>query len=251
MTYVYLGNNLVGLKALQWLVAQRHPPSGLVVHPVERGKYRDEIVASAGLPDGDVLEAPDLRTRRGLEWLAARQPDWLISVYFGYVLRRDILAAPKNGAVNLHPALLPYNRGAHPNVWSIVDGTPAGVTLHFIDEGIDTGDIIAQREVPSQVTDTGASLYARLEEAALALFMETWPAIYANALRGRPQSSGGTFHPVAGLERIDRIKPDQVMAAGDLINILRARTFPPYKGAYLDLGDRRVYLRLELVEERA
>lgn len=249
MTYVYLANGRLGLEVLRWLVEQGDSPAGLVVHPPERRKFGSEILSVAGLPSEHVIEGPALRTTEGLAWLKAHEPKWLVSVLFGYILSPNVLAVPTCGAVNLHPAFLPHNRGAYPNVWSIVDRTPAGVTLHFIAPGVDTGDIIAQREVPVRPTDTGASLYGRLEEAALSLFQETWPGIVANSVQRNPQPEGGTSHRVADVERIDCVDPDQQVRAGDLIDILRARTFPPYKGAYLNLSGRKVYLRLELTED--
>lgn len=249
MNYVYLANNRVGAEIIRWLVDQGHPPVGVVVHPADRSKHRAKIMEAAGLTHEHILEAPALHTQTGVEWLELHEPDWLVSVSFGYLLKANVLAIPKHGAVNLHPALLPYNRGAYPNVWSIVEHTPAGVTMHFIDPGVDTGDIISQREVPVLPTDTGATLYARLEEAALELFIETWPRLYLNDLPRRPQPAGGTSHRVADVERIDRIDPNQLIRAGDLIDIIRARTFSPHKGVYLDLGDCRIYLRLELIAE--
>ncbi len=249
MSYVYLANGRVGLDVLRWLIERGEPPAGIVVHPPERQRYGSDMVAVAGLPDEHVLEGSALGTSEGLAWLKAHRPEWLVSVFFGYILKPEALAVPANGAVNLHPASLPYNRGAFPNVWSIVDRTPAGVTLHFMETGVDMGDIIAQREVPVGPVDTGASLYARLEEASLSLFQEAWPSILDKSFQRRPQPSGGSSHWVVDVDRIDRIDPDQHIRAGDLIDILRARTFPPYKGAYLDLADRRVYLRLELTEE--
>lgn len=250
MKYVYLGNNRLAYRVLSWLVEQGNPPVGLVVHPAPRARYRDEMVEATNLKPEHVLEGPELGTAEGIEWLVGHQPEWLVSVHFGYILKLDVLAVPRRGAVNLHPGLLPFNRGAYPNVWAIVDRTPAGVTLHLMDAGVDTGDIIAQREMPVEPTDTGATLYARLEDAALGLFQETWPSLVTGSFWRASQPGGGTFHRVSDVERIDRIDPNQQMRAGDLIDIIRARTFPPHKGAYLDLPDRRIYLRLELVEEQ-
>jgi methionyl-tRNA formyltransferase len=192
-----------------------------------------------------------LRTADGLAWLEAHAPEWMISVYFGYILRAEALAIPTRGTLNLHAGLLPFNRGVHPNVWSLVEGTAAGVTLHWVDAGVDTGDLAAQCEVPVTPTDTGATLYARLEDAALSLFRNAWPEVENNTLARTPQSPGGTLHRVSDVEVLDRIDPERTYKARELIDILRARTFPPYKGAYLALGDRKVYLRLEVWEEPA
>ena len=249
MKYVLLGNGRVALAILQRLVAEGAPPVALVVHPSARARERDAIIAASGLTAADVRQGPDLRNPEGVEWLAAHQPDWLISTYFGYILSGAALRLARQGALNLHPALLPYNRGAYPNVWSIVDGTPAGVTLHHMDEELDTGDIVLQREVPVKCADTGEVLYRRLEDAAISLFAECWPMLQAGTLPRRKQPGGGTSHRLRDVERIDRIDPNALYRAGDLIDVLRGRTFPPHRGAYLDYGDRRVYLQLQLHEE--
>lgn len=250
MNYVLLTNGRPGLEILRWLMQSGHPPTGLVVHPENRARCRKEIIETAGLSAHQMLEAPELVTNRGLAWLKAQQPDWVISVLYGYILNSEAISIPRIGALNLHLSLLPHNRGAYPNVWSIVDRTPAGVTLHYINDGIDTGDIATQREIPVRESDTGGTLYARLEEAAISLFRESWPAICANTLERKAQSGPGTFHRVVDAASIDRIDPEKAYRAKDLIDILRARSFPPHKGAYLDFGDRRIYLSLELIEER-
>jgi methionyl-tRNA formyltransferase len=171
-----------------------------------------------------------------------------VSVLFGYILRAPFLSLFPRGIVNLHPAFLPYNRGAYPNVWSIVERTPAGATLHYVDAGVDTGDIVSQATVPVSQTDTGATLYSRLEQAAFALFRDTWPRLRAGDAPRVPQPPGGTSHRVADVARIDAIDLDHSYRARDLIDILRARTFPPYSGAYFEVDGRRVYMRLELAE---
>jgi methionyl-tRNA formyltransferase len=145
--------------------------------------------------------------------------------------------------------MLPYNRGAYPNVWSIVDDTPAGVSLHYVDEGIDKGDIVAQRRVPVAAADTGESLYRKLEEASLTLFRETWPAIRSGHAPRHPQNpSDGTSHRVRDVESIDEIDLDSPTTPRRLLNLLRARTFGEFPGAYFRDGDRRIYVRVQLSE---
>jgi methionyl-tRNA formyltransferase len=251
MTYAFLGNGRVALEILRWLADRRELPVALVVHPDHCARDRSQIIDAAGLAPPHVREASALDDDSGVAWLRSYRVDWLVSVYFGFILSPRALDAARMGAVNLHPALLPYNRGAHPNVWSIVDRTPAGVTLHYLDSGVDTGDIAAQRAVRTSPADTAATLYRRLEDAAVDLFQECWPRLQAGTLPRMPQNGGATRHRTADLSRLDRIDPNAVYRASDLIDILRARTFPPYPGAYLDLGDRRVYIRLELEEQPA
>jgi len=151
----------------------------------------------------------------------------------------EFLSSFGRGVVNLHTGWLPFNRGAHPNVWSIVKQKPAGVTLHWMDTRVDTGDIIARKQVEVSAEDTGKSLYHKLETAALALLEQTWPTIEAGRAPRERQSGVSTSHRVRDLELIDEIELDRSYSARYLIDILRARTFPPYRGAFFRADGKR------------
>ncbi|MFC2144243.1 methionyl-tRNA formyltransferase [Acidobacteriota bacterium] len=250
MRILFLGNNAVGLEVLRELVEGRERVVGLVIHPPEKQRYGEEIIAASALPEEQIFDGASLKRAEVIEAIRALRPDIGLSVMFGYILQAEFLALFSRGVINLHPSLLPFNRGPHPNVWSIVEGTPAGATIHYIDEGIDTGDIIAQRDVIVEPTDTGGSLYAKLETCCVELFRETWPMIKRGTAPRIPQPpEAGTSHRIRDVELIDRIELDQSSTARALINILRARTFPPYKGAYFMDQGRRVGLRLHLEYE--
>ncbi len=250
MRIIYFGNNLAGLRVLEWLLAQGDEITALVLHPAEKSRYRDEIIAAARLPADRIFDGPQLRHPTAIEALRALRPEIGLSVFFGYILRQDVLALFPAGCLNLHSSYLPHNRGAYANVWSIVGRTPAGATLHYVDEGVDTGDIVAQKQVPVLSTDTGKALYARLEEACIELFKEVWPLVRSgNASRVPQDHSKATHHRVADVERIDRIDLDRTYTARELLDIIRARTFPPFKGAYFEEAGERVYMRLELLRD--
>ncbi len=250
MRIVLLANNWVGLQVASWLHDRGDTIAGLVVHPPERGKYREEILESCGLPSTCVFDGSQLRRRHVVDAIRQLQADIGLSVFFGYILRPEMIDLFPGGIVNLHPAYLPYNRGAYPNVWSIVDGTPAGATLHYVDAGVDTGDIIAQTQVPVEPVDTGETLYHKLERACLELFRRAWPLVAAGQADRLPQSAeAGTCHRVSDVQSVDEIELDRTFTARQLIDILRARTFPPYRGAYFRAGERRVCLHLQLSYE--
>lgn len=120
--------------------------------------------------------------------------DWIVSYGYRHIIRGNVLERFPNRAVNLHISYLPWNRGADPNLWSFLEDTPKGVTVHYIDEGIDTGDIIAQREVLMAPDDTLRSSYAKLTRAGDELFRAIWPALRRDELTGRRQPSGGSVH---------------------------------------------------------
>lgn len=148
-----------------------------------------------------------------IEWLRAREavsvhedkltesdigrfaPDLIVSYSYRHILKRAVLDTMPGRFVNLHISLLPFNRGADPNAWSYLDGTPKGVTIHEIDEGVDTGPILVQRPVAiDESKETLASSYGLLHEAMQALFIAHWDDLRAGRIRGRVQSVAGTFH---------------------------------------------------------
>jgi len=209
------------------------------------------IVRSWVGPASLVLLSTVILTPDGLERVRAIGADLAVSLFFGHILRQEFLDLFPRGVMNVHPALLPWNRGSYPNVWAIVDRTPAGATLHFIDAGVDTGDVIAQREVTVEPWDTGKTLYVRLEEACLSLLRGFFPALArGEAPDRRPQPEGGTSHRARDVKNIDEIVLDREYRARDLIDVLRARTFEPHQGAWFRTEDgAKVYLRLELTRE--
>lgn len=239
-------NNEVGAEVVRCLRDSGATIVGLAVHPERRGKCRTEIIAASGVAPENVFEGPCLKTAHTVAHLRALAPDIGVSALFGYILRADLLNLFPQGCVNLHPSLLPYNRGAYPNVWSIIDSTPAGVTLHYMDEGIDTGDLIAQQKVPVEAIDDGASLYRKLERASVELFRATWPKIVAGAVIRTPQVGEGTTHMTADVSRLDEVSLEETYTGRELIDLIRARTFPPHRGVYFREGDRKVYLELRL-----
>jgi methionyl-tRNA formyltransferase len=252
MRIVYLGNNWVGWQILSYLKKRKEDIVGLVLHPQEKSRYRDEMVEAARLGQDYMFEGQHLKNPQTINAIRALQPDIGISVLFDYILEPHFLELFPCGVVNLHPAFLPYNRGQYPNVWSIVEETPAGVTMHYMDAGVDTGDIIAQRQVSIEPFDTGKSLYQKLEQGCIELFKATWPKIRSGRAPRIPQKiEAGTHHITKDVEDIDAIDLDKMYRAKDLIDIIRARTFGPYPGAYFTYEGRRIYLRLELLDEEA
>jgi len=251
MRVVLLANNLLGAKMAHWLVRQEEDEIvGLVVHPEEKSVARAEIIEAVGLSRDSIFSAPRLQEDSVLQQIRKVRADIAVSVMFGYILRQSFLEIFPAGCINLHPSFLPFNRGAYPNVWTIVDRTPGGVTLHYVDPGIDTGDIIAQEEVPVFATDTGKSLYERLMHAGFDLFVREWPIIRKQTVQRRPQDHDkATFHRVRDVECIDEIDLDETYTARKLLDVLRARTYPPHKGAYFVENGQKIFIELALHPE--
>jgi len=136
------------------------------------------------------------------------EPRLVISHGYRLILRRDVLERVPDRVINLHISLLPYNRGADPTLWGVLEDTPAGVTIHYIDEGVDTGDVIAQRPVELLDHDTLATAYDKLQAGMAELFREQWPAIRGGTNARVPQAQGGTVHRVAERAAVEHLLTD-------------------------------------------
>jgi methionyl-tRNA formyltransferase len=250
MRIVLFLNNWGGWQLARWLRRRNDEIVGLVVQPESDQRFAAEIVEAVGLPAERVWRAPELRTAETVAAFERLKPDLGVSGWFGYLLKPDLLATFSKGCVNLHAAYLPWNRGWHTNVWPILDGSPAGVTLLYIDEGVDTGDLITQRAIPVGPTDTGGSLHERLTLAIIDLFKETWPEIVAGRAPRTTQDHGrATLHKRAELAALDCVALEREYVGSELLNLLRARTYAPYPAAYFMEQGRRVYLRVHLWEQ--
>lgn len=123
-----------------------------------------------------------------------KKADFLISYGYRHILDKDILGHFANKAINIHISLLPWNRGADPNLWSFLEDTPKGVTIHYLDEGIDTGDILAQQRVFFDGNETLHSSYEKLSQVAFRLFKSNWELIRENKVCAIPQREKGSYH---------------------------------------------------------
>ena len=121
----------------------------------------------------------------------------LVSYGHRHIVSEEVLRAVGLRAVNLHISLLPWNRGADPNLWSWLEGTPKGVTVHWMVAGLDQGDVIAQREVGLDPLGTLRSTYDDLQGEVLDLFAAAWPEIVDGSAARLPQGPGGTYHRAA------------------------------------------------------
>lgn len=155
------------------------------------GPYRQEILGFIESM-GDVVKTTENSLFNDSECL--QNIDFIISYGYRYILKKEVIERFINKAINLHISLLPWNRGADPNLWSFLEDTPKGITIHYIDCGVDTGDILAQRKVDFLPDDTLRTSYQRLSMKIEELFRQLWPDIRTGKLKQIPQPKGGTFH---------------------------------------------------------
>ncbi|MFH1373076.1 MAG: formyltransferase family protein [bacterium] len=152
---------------------------------------------------GDVVKITNERLSGGSDILDG--VDIIVSYGYRYIIREAVLRRFHGRLVNLHISYLPFNRGADPNLWSFLEDTPKGVTIHYIDEGVDTGDILAQQEVTYPPDATLRSTYEELSRAIENLFREVWPEIRSGRRRSFPQPEGGSCHRMRDRARFEHL----------------------------------------------
>lgn len=129
--------------------------------------------------------------------------DFIISYGYRFKISKEITDRFKHRAINLHISYLPWNRGADPNLWSFLEDTPKGVTIHYLDGSIDTGDIIAQELLKYDIdTDTLKTTYRLLTGQIEGLFKTAWPEIRKGSVNSLPQL---TYHRVKDKDRFQNL----------------------------------------------
>jgi methionyl-tRNA formyltransferase len=251
---VFAGNRDIAVRVLEFILSEEIYPHALLLPTPERGSHNQEILDLChSLPEENILSGTDFRQPIGLELLSDIAPDYIICIHFPYLIPKQVLSIPKIGVMNLHPAYLPYNRGWHTPSWAILSDTPAGGTLHFMDENIDTGDIIHQKQVEILPSDTADSLYQKIKETELDVFIEAFPALITNSYERKSQIDlPGSIHKKEELLSGDFRKLDleKEVEIGELITKLRGLTTNRVdESAYFELDGKKHYIQVNIVEE--
>jgi len=185
-----------------------------------------EIAIAAGIP---VHQPEKIRTPESQELLQKLAPEAIVIIAYGQIIPARLLPIPKLGWINLHASLLPKYRGAAPINWAIVNGeTKTGVTSMRIDAGMDTGEMLLQKETEIGATETAPELATRMSEIGAPLMVETLRGLASGTLVARAQDNAqASMAPMLKKEdgRIDWSRP-----AEEIFN--RIRGFAPWPGAY-------------------
>jgi len=196
-------------------------------------------------PDPRLQAARSVDVRTGWQELA-REWQLLISVHCRQIFPPELVRAAR--CVNFHPGYNPHNRGWFPHVFSILNGRPAGITLHEMDEKIDHGPVIYREEFVIRPEETSGDVYARLIARELELFEEYLPRLIRGEYQAVPLAEPGSYNSKADFERLKQIELDEVMTAGEFLNRLRALTFEPYRNAFFvdPQTGRRYYVQVKI-----
>jgi methionyl-tRNA formyltransferase len=226
------------------VVTQPDRPKGrgmeLALSPVKQAALRLRLQVSQ--PD-KIKNNEDFRGQ-----LAGIAPNAIVVVGYGRIIPQWMIDLPPLGNLNLHASLLPKYRGAAPIQWAIARGeTVSGVTTMRINAGLDTGDILLQKEIPISPQDTAVTLAPRMAAIGASLMIETLRGLQAGTVRARPQDdTKATLAPILKKEdgQIDFQRP-----APEILN--RLRGFQPWPGAYTSFRGKNLQIWAAQPAERA
>lgn len=236
MRTLYIGTGEIGLPALRALLAE-HEVCGVICQPDKPAGRKLVLTPPAtkvlamehGVP---VFQPRRIRSEAGL--VAELRPDVAVVMAYGQILPKAVLEAPRLGCLNLHASLLPKYRGAAPIQAAILAGeAESGITVIYMDEGLDTGDVLLMEKLPLSPQETGGSLHGRLAELAPAALRRALQLLAESKAPRVPQDASLTTH-AGKLDRRDGVihwaEPAEHIER-------RVRAFDPWPGTGTTLPD--------------
>ena len=234
MRVVFMGSPEFAVPPLGQLILNEYRVVGVYTQPDRpAGRGRNLVSSpvklaarSLGL---EVVQPPSFKEAGVVERLAQFHPDVIVVAAFGQILPRSVLAIPRFGAINVHPSLLPRWRGASPVASAILAGDEfSGVSIMLMDEGLDTGPILARAQIPISALDTTGSLTTKLSLVGARLLIE----VLVHHLRGEltPRPQGEAEATYSGSITKEEGEIDWHLPAVELWR--RVRAFYPWPGCY-------------------
>jgi methionyl-tRNA formyltransferase len=235
MRIVFIGTGEIGVPTLRALLNSEHEVLAVVTQPDKPIGREQRIepppikkaIAKTSIP---ILQPARIKDQQATEQIRRLTPDVIVVVAYGQILPRDMLEIPRHACLNLHASLLPRWRGAAPIQAAIAAGDcETGITVMYMDEELDTGDILLQRSVEILPNDTGGSLHDRLAQIAPDALLESLRLVAAgNAPRIAQDNARATYAPKLKREhgQIDWSESAEVIER-------KIRAYNPWPGALM------------------
>jgi methionyl-tRNA formyltransferase len=242
MRVLFIGTGDIGLPVLRWLMETTEHELVGVVSQQDKPVGRDQRIQAPPIKAAVSGRAvPVLQPRRikhddAVAEIAALRAEVIVVMAYGQILPRSVLELSPRGCLNLHASLLPKHRGAAPIQAAITAGdTETGITVMYMDEGLDTGDILLQSRIPIAPDETGGSLHDRLAKIAPAALADALRQVAAGTAPRTPQNNAeATYAPKLEREHglIDWSQSAEVIER-------KIRAFDPWPGSYTMLRDEK------------
>lgn len=241
MRIIFIGQAAFGKEAFEALVAQGEDVIGVItVEDTVDKKFPNPVKESALAHGIEVYQANYLKKPEAIAWVAERNPDLLVLGFVTAFVPQQMIGSARHGGINYHPSLLPKFRGGSAINWAIISGEKeTGVSIHFIDAGVDTGPVLLQEKVMIKPDDTVKSLYfEKLYPMGIRMIGEAAKLIREGKAAPVVQDESlASFQPV--ISAADTVI-DWSQATGTLYNLIRGTN--PSPGAHTSIGTKNVKL---------
>jgi methionyl-tRNA formyltransferase len=235
MRVVFIGTGEIGVPTLHALLGSEEHQLAAVVTQPDKPVGRDQRIEPSPIKKAlagtkvPILQPARIKDRQSIDEISARSPQAIVVMAYGQILPRGILEIPRVACLNLHASLLPRHRGAAPIQAAIASGdSETGITVMYMDEGLDTGDILLQRKIDILPAETGGSLHDRLGQIAPDALLESLQLLAKEVAPRTPQNNALATY-ASKLNRNDG-KIDWSQPADILERKIRA--FNPWPGAF-------------------
>ena len=242
MDLIFMGTPSFAVPVLQALLASDYRVVAVCTQPDRRSGRKRELLLSpvkavAVSNRIPLVQPKTLRSPEAVEELARFHPDLIVVAAFGLILPPAVLSLPRSGCLNVHPSLLPRHRGPSPVANAILCGDEkSGVSIMLMDEGLDSGAVLARQETPISPEDTTGSLTARLAQRGAALLVDTLPRWLEGQIKPQPQDESQASY--SRLLTSEDGELDWHLPAVELWRKVRA--YSPWPGCYTRWQDRRL-----------
>lgn len=239
-----MGGKQIGVNTFRILVEADLRPEFVVANLDDTGvdTWHESLVRVANEAGVEVITGKKVRDPDVVQRITEADPDFIFCIGGMQIIPQEVLDSPKQGTLNIHPALLPKYRGRFSTVHALFNNeTETGATLHFMDENLDSGPIIAQERFPITPTDTGKTIYDKFTDAGTTLFRELVDRIKkGEAIVGTPQNENDATYYPKGLPGDGKIDWD--WDGRTIERFIRAMTFEPFPPADFMIGDKHMLI---------
>ena len=240
MRVVFLGNHDVGIAVLESLLSAANVVA-VIAHPIDPEEgFRYASVYEFAIRQGIKVIRGKAREKEVFEFINSVSPDLLWITDYRYILPKELISIARYGAVNMHPSLLPKYRGRAPINWAILKGeNEIGLTAHYVDEGVDSGDIITQVAIPLSIDEDVGDALRKL----IPLYRSVTREVIEFFIKGDVPSFRQELidYPIFPARKPGDGRIDWSKSAVEILNLIRAVAHP-YPGAFTETAQGRIII---------